>query len=75
MIRRDEVTKLTSLGEVRYKKKYFRNPQTGEKCYLLDRLMSFATGERLTEDAVARIYEEAADSSLRKQSGQRKRDR
>lgn len=66
VIRRDEVTKLTSLGEVRYKKTYFHNPQTGERCYLLDRLMGFAAGERLTEDAVARIYEEAADSSYRK---------
>lgn len=66
VIRRDEVTKLTSLGEVRYKKTYFHNPQTGERCYLLDRLMGFAPGERLTEDAVARIYEEAAESSYRK---------
>lgn len=66
VIRRDEVTKLTSLGEVRYKKTYFHNPQTGERCYLLDRLMGFASGERLTEDAVARIYEEAAESSYRK---------
>jgi len=66
VIRRDEVTKLTSLGEVKYKKTYFRNPQTGDRCYLLDRLMGFAAGERLTEDAVARIYEEAADSSYRK---------
>lgn len=66
VVRRDEVTKLTSLGEVRYKKTYFHNPQTGERCYLLDRLMGFSAGERLTEDAVARIYEEAADSSYRK---------
>lgn len=66
MVRRDEVTKLTSLGEVTYKKTYFHNPQTGERCYLLDRLMGLGAGERLTEDAVARIYEEAAESSYRK---------
>ncbi len=66
VVRRDEVTKLTSLGEVTYKKTYFHNPQTGERCYLLDRLMGLGAGERLTEDAVARIYEEAADSSYRK---------
>ena len=66
VIRRDQVSKLTSLGEVTYKKTYFYNPQTGERCYLLDRLMGFGCGERLTEDAVARIYEEAADSSYRK---------
>lgn len=66
VIRRDEVTKLTSLGEVTYKKTYFHDPRTGERCYLLDRLMGFDPGERLTEDAVARICEEAADSSYRK---------
>lgn len=66
VIRRDEVSKLTSLGEVTYKKTYFHNPRTGERCYLLDRLMGFSSGERLTEDAVARIYEEAAESSYRK---------
>lgn len=66
VIRRDEVSKLTSLGEVRYKKTYFYNRETGERCYLLDRLMGFEGGERLTEDATARIYEEAAESSYRK---------
>ena len=66
VIRRDEVTKLTSLGEVRYKKTYFQNKETGERCYLIDRLMGFEGGERMTEDATARIYEEAAESSYRK---------
>ncbi len=66
VVRRDEVSKLTSLGEVTYKKTYFHNPKTGERCYLLDRLMGLGAGERMTEDAVARIYEEAADSSYRK---------
>lgn len=66
VVRRDEVAKQTSLGEVRYKKTYFRNKETGERCYLLDRLMGFEGGERLTEDAIARIYEEAAESSYRK---------
>lgn len=66
VIRRDEVTKLTSLGEVTYKKTYYYNPQTKERCYLLDRLMGFERGERLTEDAIARIYDEAAESSYRK---------
>lgn len=61
-----EVSKLTSLGEGTYKKTYFHNPQTGERCCLLDRLMGFGRGERLTEDAIARIYEEVADSSYRK---------
>lgn len=56
----DKVSKLTSIGEVTYKKTYFYNPQTGERCYLLDRLLGVEEGERLTEDAIARIYDEAA---------------
>lgn len=66
IIRRDQVSKLTSLGEVTYHKTYFHNPKTGERCYLLDRLMGFEQGERLTEDAIAKILAEAADSSYRK---------
>ncbi len=66
IIRTDEVSKLTSLGEVKYHKTYFRNKKTNERAYLLDRLMDFKPGERLTEDAVARILDEAADSSYRK---------
>ncbi len=66
IIRRDTVSKLTSLGEVTYKKTYFKNKFTGERAYLLDRLMGFSQNERLTEDAIARILTEAADSSYRK---------
>lgn len=66
IIRRDEVTKLTSLGEVTYHKTYFKNKKTGERSYLLDRLMGFEKGERLTEDAIVKILDEATDSSYRK---------
>ena len=66
IIRRDPITRLTSLGEVTYFRTYFRNKKTGERCYLLDTLIGFEKNEYLTEDAVARIFEEAADSSYRK---------
>ena len=66
IIRRDKVSRLTSLGEVTYSRTYFKNKKTGERSYLLDSLMGFAPKERLTEDAVARILDEAADSSYRK---------
>ena len=54
------------MGEVTYSRTYFKNKKTGERSYLLDSLMGFAPKERLTEDAVARILDEAADSSYRK---------
>lgn len=66
IIRRDQVSRLTSLGEVTYSRTYFKNKKTGERSYLLDSLMGFSPKERLTEDAVARILEEASDSSYRK---------
>ncbi len=41
IIRRDPITRLTSLGEVTYFRTYFRNKKTGERCYLLDTLVGF----------------------------------
>lgn len=66
IIRCDQVSRLTSLGEVTYKRTYYKNKKTGERRYLLDDLMGFAPKERMTEDAVARILDEAADSSYHK---------
>jgi hypothetical protein len=66
VIRKDEITRTTSLGDVRYKRTYFKHKKTGERSYLLDRLLGFEKGQRFTEDADARIFDEAADSSYRK---------
>lgn len=65
VIRKDEITRSTSLGNVRYHRTYFKNIKTGERSYLLDRLLGFEKGQRFTEDADARIFDEAADSSYR----------
>ena len=64
--RRDETQLLTSLGEIRYHKTYFCNRETGEYCYLLDQLMGLEKHARISEDAEARMLEEAAESSYRK---------
>ncbi len=66
IVKKDEVTKITSLGAVRYHKTLFLNKKTGERSYLLDKIIGFDSHERLTEDAMARILDEAADSSYRK---------
>ena len=66
VVRQDEITRTTSLGDVRYKRTYFKNIKTGERRYLVDDLLGFEKGQRYTEDAVARMYDEAADSSYRK---------
>jgi hypothetical protein len=64
--RRDEARLLTSLGEIQYHKTYFHNRETGEYCYLIDQLMGLEKHARISEDAEARILEEAVESSYRK---------
>lgn len=64
--RLDETKLLTGLGEICYHKTYFHNRETGEYCYLLDQLMGLEKHARISEDAQARILEEAVESSYRK---------
>ncbi len=66
IVRRDETSLITSLGEVVYHKTLFKNVETGESCYLLDQLMGIEHHARITEDAEARILKEASESSYRK---------
>ena len=66
IVRRDETSLLTSLGEVIYHKTLFKNVTTGESCYLLDQLMGLEHHARITEDVEARILQEASESSYRK---------
>ena len=66
IVRRDETSLLTSLGEVVYHKTLFKNVATGESCYLLEQLMGLEHHARITEDAEARILKEASESSYRK---------
>ena len=66
IVRKDETSLLTSLGEVVYHKTLFKNAETGESCYLLDQMMGIEHHARITEDAEARILEEASESSYRK---------
>lgn len=66
IVKRDRTTLLTSLGSVTYQKTLFQNKETGERCYLLDQLMGLSKHARMTEDAEAKILEEAVESSYRK---------
>lgn len=66
IVRKDSVTRTTSLGDVTYKRTLFKNAKTGASCYLLDQLMRLDKHARITEDAVARILDEAVESSYRK---------
>lgn len=66
IVKKDESTLTTSLGDVVYHKTLFRHKETGEYCYLLDQLIGIEKHARMTEDACARMLEEAVESSYRK---------
>jgi len=66
VVKTDHKKLLTSLGTVEFEKTLFQNKHSGERAYLLDRIMGIGSCERLTEDAEARLLEEAAGSSYRK---------
>lgn len=57
---------LTSLGEVTFHRTYFKNKKTGEHAYLADQLLGLDSHDRLTEDAKARVLDEAVCTSYRK---------
>lgn len=56
----------TSLGDVRFSKTLFTNKETGRSEYLLDRILGLEPNERLTEDAQAKLLEEAVQTSYRR---------
>lgn len=66
IVRKDGASLLTSLGTVEYHKTLFRHKRTGKYAYLLDQAMDLGKHARMTEDAEARMLEEAVESSYRK---------
>ncbi len=66
VVRTDEKKLTTCLGTVCFEKTLFRNKQTRESAYLLDRVLGIESHERLTEDAEAKLLEEAVQTSYRK---------
>lgn len=66
VVRTDEKKLTTSLGTICFEKTLFRNKQTRKSTYLLDQILGIESHERLTEDAEARLLEEAVQTSYRK---------
>lgn len=66
VVRRDRNSLLTTIGTVQYEKTLFINKKTGERTYLLDRMMGLEAHARMTEDVEARILAEAVGSSYGK---------
>ena len=66
IVKEDEITRTTSLGDITYSRTLFINKETGVRSYLADELLGFEKRELITEDAIARILEEAVESCYRK---------
>ena len=66
VVRTDPRRLLTSLGEIEFQRTYFLNKHTGERSYLLDRILGLEKKVRMTEDAEAQMLEEAVQTSYRK---------
>lgn len=66
IVRTDSKKLITSLGPVQFEKTYFQNKTTGEREYLLDRILGLEPKQRLTEDAEAKLLEEAVQTSYRR---------
>ena len=66
IIRRDRKSLITSVGEVFFEKTLFKDKETGRSGYLLDRIMGIEPHERMTEDAEAIMFSEAAQTSYRR---------
>lgn len=56
----------TSLGDVQFAKTLFKNRETGKSEYLLDKMIGLGSRERMTEDAEAKLLEEAVQTSYRR---------
>lgn len=66
IVRKDEVTRKTTLGDITYARTMFINKETGNRAYLADQFLGFEKREFITEDAKARICDETVESCYRK---------
>lgn len=65
IIKADTKTLTTSIGDVTFKKRLYRNNE-GKSCYLFDRLMHIRKGARYTVDAEWKAMEEVVETSYRR---------
>ena len=66
IVRTDHKNLITSMGAVTFEKTLFKNKETGEECYLLDSILGLEKHARITEDAEAKLLEEAVQTSYRR---------
>lgn len=66
VVRKDARVVETTLGTVRFERRYYRHKKTGNYVYLLDRLLQLEPRERVDRGLAAALCTEATDCSYRK---------
>ena len=66
VIKTDSKTLITSIGEVRFKKRLYKNEVNKKSCYLFDKVMKIRKGARYTIDAEWKAMEEVIETSYRR---------
>ncbi|WP_066507747.1 ISLre2 family transposase [Abyssisolibacter fermentans] len=65
IIRKDSNSFMTTCGEVKYKRTYFKSKKTGERDYLADKAVGINSHMRISDDVVVKTLENVADNSYR----------
>lgn len=66
IVRKDETGLLTTFGQIRYKRTYFKPKHGGKRRYLVDELVGIKPHDRMSADVVINTLDEATESSYRK---------
>jgi hypothetical protein len=66
IVRKDATGLLTTFGQIRYKRTYFKPKQGGKRKYLVDELVGIKPHDRMSADVVINTLDEAIESSYRK---------
>lgn len=66
IVRKDKTTLLTTFGQIRYNRTYFKPKGGGKRKYLVDEIVGIKPHERMTADVVINTLDEATESSYRK---------
>ncbi len=66
IVRKDKTALLTTFGQIRYGRTYFKPKSGGMRKYLVDEIVGLKPHERMTADVVINMLDEATESSYRK---------
>lgn len=66
IVRSDETAFLSTFGQIRFKRRYFKSKADGAYKHLVDELVGLKPHSRMSEDVVINILDEATETSYRK---------